>query len=144
MKVLFYTFRFGTTYIFEYSQGTFKIGCSAKTFNGRLPLNVFAGWLCSKCVTGTWVPSWIDVILIWYHYFVICSLVTIFNWWLSSKDMKIRVLIKEVLVVFYWLKFDIILLCSLGSGHQLLCLVQETTQELLYLLLFVELSTQVH
>ena len=76
--------------------------------NGWLPLNVFVGWLCPTCVTGTWVPSWIDVILIWYHYIVICMLVTIFNRWLSSKDMKLRVLIKEVLVVFYWLTFRII------------------------------------
>ena len=86
----------------------FRIGCSAKTFNGWLPLNVFAGWLCPTCVTGTWVPSWIDVILIWYHYIVICTLVTIFNWWLSSKEMKLRVLIKEVLGVFHWIRFRII------------------------------------
>ena len=85
----------------------FRIGCSATTF-AIWPLNVFAGWLCLTCVTGTWVPSWIDVILTWYHYIVICTLVTIFNWWLSSKDMKLRVLIKEVLVVFYWLTFRII------------------------------------
>ena len=51
--------------------------------------------------------SWIDVIFIWYHYIVICTFVTIFNWWLSSKDMKLRVLIKEVLVVFHWLTFRI-------------------------------------
>ena len=68
-----------------------------------------------------------DVILIWYHYIVICTLVTIFNWWLSNKNMKLRVLIKEVLVVFYWLAFRIILLCSLASGHWALFLVQETT-----------------
>ena len=86
----------------------FRIGCSAKTFNGWLPLNVFAGWLCPTCVMQTWVPSWIDVILIWYHCFVICMLVTIFNWWLSSNDMKLRVLIKELLVVFHWLTFRII------------------------------------
>ena len=98
----------------------FRIGCSAKTFNGWLPLNVFAGWLCPTCVTGTWVPSWIDVILIWYHYIVICTLVTIFNWWLSSKDMKLRVLTKEVLVVFHWLTFRILLLCSFVSEHRAL------------------------
>ena len=86
----------------------FRIGCSAKTFNGWLPLNVFAGWLCPTCVMQTWVPSWIVVILIWYHCFVICMLVTIFNWWLSSNDMKLRVLIKELLVVFHWLTFRII------------------------------------
>ena len=86
----------------------FRIGCSAKTFNGWLQLNVFAGWLCPTCVMGTWVPSWIDVILIWYHYIVICKLVTISNWWLSSKDMKLWVLIKEVLLVFHWLTFCII------------------------------------
>ena len=54
-----------------------------------------------------WVPFWSDVILIWYHYTVICTFVTIFNWWLSSKDMKLRVLIKETLVVFHWLTFCI-------------------------------------
>ena len=88
----------------------FRIGCFKKTFNRWVPLNVAAGWLCHTCVTGTWVTSWIDVILIWYHYIVICTLVTIFNWWLSSKDMKLRVLIKEVLVVFHWLTFRIICL----------------------------------
>ena len=86
----------------------FRIGCFAKTFNGWLPLNVVAWWLCPTCVTGTWVTSWVDVILIWYHYIVICTLVTILNWWLSSKDMKLRVLIKEVLVVFHGLTFRII------------------------------------
>ena len=86
----------------------FRIGCSAKTFNGWLPLNVFAGWFCPKCVMRTWVSSWIDVIHIWYHYILICTLVTIFNWWLSSKDMKLWVLIKEVLVVFHWLTFRVI------------------------------------
>ena len=66
------------------------------------------GWLWPTCVTGTWVTSWIDVILVWYHYIVISTLVPIFNWWLSSKDMKLRVLIKEVLAVFHWLTFRII------------------------------------
>ena len=79
----------------------FRFRWSAKTFNRWLPLNVFAGWLCPTCVTGTWI----DVILIWYHYIVICTLVTIFNWWFSSKDMKLQVLIKEVFVVFHWLTF---------------------------------------
>ena len=86
----------------------FIIGSFAKTFNGWLPLNVVARWLCPTCVRGTSVTSWIDVILIWYHYIVICTLVTIFNWWLSSKEMKLRVLIKEVLIVFYWLTLRII------------------------------------
>ena len=95
----------------------FRIGCSAKTFNGWLPSNVFAGWLHLMCVTGTWVPSWSDVILIWYHYIVICMLVIILNWWLSSKDMKLWVLIEQALVVFHWLTFCIILLCSLASEH---------------------------
>ena len=126
----------------------FKIGCFSKIFNGWLSLNVFAGWLCPTCVSGTWETSWIDVILSWYHwyhwYHVICTLVTIFNWWLCSKDVKLRVLIKEVLVVFHWLTFRIILLCSFASGHRALFLVQETIQDLLYLLLFVEHSTQVH
>ena len=113
----------------------FRNGCSSKTFNGWLPLNVFAGWLCPTCVTGTWVPSWIDVIPIWYHYIVICTLAKTFNWWLSSKDMKLRVLIKEVLVIFHWLTFPIILLCSLASMYRALFLVQETTQELLLIII---------
>ena len=99
---------------------SFRIGCFAKTFNGWLPLNVVAGRLCPMSVTGSWVTSWIDVILIWYNYIVICTLVTIFNWWLSSKDMKLRVLIKEVLVVFHWLTFRILLLCSFVSEHRAL------------------------
>ena len=103
----------------------FRIGCFVKRFNGWLPLNIVAEWLGATCVTGTWVSSWIDVILIWYHYTVICTLVAIFNWWLSSKDMKLPVLIKEVLVVVHWLTFRIILLCSLLSGYQALFLVQE-------------------
>ena len=47
----------------------------------------------------------------WRHSYLIplyCMLVTIFNWWLFSKDMKRRVLIKEVLVLFHWLTFRII------------------------------------
>ena len=86
----------------------FRIGCSVKTFNGWLPSNVFGEWLCLMCVTGSWVPYWTAIILIWYHYIVICTLVTIFNWWLSSKDMKLRVLLEEALVVFHWLEFRII------------------------------------
>ena len=115
----------------------FRIGCFAKTFNGWLSLNVFAGRLCPTCVTRTWVTSWIDVILVWYHYIVICTLVTIFNWWLSSKDMKLWVLIKELLVVFHWLTFRMTLLCSLASGHRTLFLVQETTQELLLYIYYI-------
>ena len=61
----------------------------------------------------------------------------IFDWWLSSKDMKLRVLIKEGLVVFHWLTFHIILLCSLASGHRALFLVEETTQELLYIYIYI-------
>ena len=122
----------------------FRIGCSAKTFYRWLPSNVFAGLLRLMRVAGTWVPSCSDVILIWYHYIVTCTLVTIFSRWLSSKDMKLRVLIKAALVVFQRLTFRIILLCSLASGHRALFLIQETTQELLFLLLFVEHSTQVH
>ena len=72
------------------------------------------------CVTGTWLPSSSDVILISHHYVVICTLVKIFNWWLSSKDMKHWVLIKELLSVFHWLTSRIILLCSLASGHRAL------------------------
>ena len=82
--------------------------CFAKILNGWLPLNVFVEWLCPTCVTGTWVTSSIDVILIWYHYFLIYTLVTIFKWWLSSKDMNLRVLIKVVLAIFHWLMFRII------------------------------------
>ena len=97
-----------------------RISYSAKTFNGWQPSNVFAGWLGLTFVTGTWVPSWSDAILIWYHYIIIWTLVTIFNWWLSSKDIKLRVLLKEALVVFHWLTFRIIQLCSLASGHRAL------------------------
>ena len=75
-------------------------------------------WLRLLFETGTWVPSWSDIILIWYHYIVICPLVTILNWWLSSKDMKLRVLIEEALVVFHWLTFRIILLCLFARGHR--------------------------
>ena len=75
----------------------FRICCSAKSFNAWLSL----AWLRLMCVTGT---SWSDVILIWYHYFVICTLVTIFHRSLSSKDMKSWLLVlrelKEALVVF--------------------------------------------
>ena len=118
----------------------FRIGCFAKTFNGWLPFNVAAGWLCPTCVTGTWVTSWIDFILIWYHYIVICTLVTVFNWWLSSKYMKLRVLIKEVLVMFHWLTFRVIFPSSLVSRHQALFLVQETIQKLLHLFLYIYIS----
>ena len=34
-----------------------------KPFNGWLPLNVFAEWLYSTCVTGTWVSSWVTSFL---------------------------------------------------------------------------------
>ena len=72
------------------------------------------------CVTRTWVPSWSNAILIWYHYIVICTLVTIFNWWLSNIVMKLRVLIKEALLIFHWLTFRIVLVCALASGHRAL------------------------
>ena len=98
---------------------------------GWLPLNVFARCLCPMCVMGTWISSWDDVILIWYRYIVICTLVTILNWWFSSKDLKLQVMIKEALVVIHWLTFRIILLCSLSRGHGALFLIQQTTQELL-------------
>ena len=81
---------------------TFRINCPVKTFNRWLPSNVFAGWSPFICVAGTWLSPWSDIILVWYHYIVLCALVTIFNWWLSSKDMNLRVLIKEALVVFHW------------------------------------------
>ena len=83
---------------------------------GWFPLHVFARWLCPMCVMGTWISSWDDVILIWYHYVVICTLVTILNWWFSSKDLKLQVMIKEALVVIHRLTVRIILLCSLSSG----------------------------
>ena len=52
------------------------------------------------------------------HFIVVCILVTIFNCWLSIKVMELRILIKEELVVFHWLTFCFILLCSLVSGHR--------------------------
>ena len=63
---------------------------------------------------------------------------------ISSTDMKLRVLIKEALVVFNWVTFRIILLYSLTSVHWTLFLIQETIQELLYLLLSAEHCTQIH
>ena len=79
----------------------------------------------------------LGALLDWRHSYLI-PLVTISNWWLSSKDMKLRVLIKEVLVVFHWLTFRIILLCSLASGHRALFLLQETTQELyIYIYIYI-------
>ena len=96
----------------------FRTSCSTKAFNGWLPLNVFAGWLCPMCVTGTWVSSWSSVIIIWYHYIVICMLATIFNWWLSSKSMKLRVSIKEPLVVFqsHVLHYTALFTCGRASN----------------------------
>ena len=71
----------------------FRISYSAETVKRWIPSNVFVGWLGLMCVTRTWVPpSWSEVILIWYHYIVICTLVKIFNWWFRSKEMKLRVL----------------------------------------------------
>ena len=56
-------------------------------------VNVLYRWRWPKC------SPWSEVILNRYHYIVICTLVTIFNWWLSSEDMKLRVvLINEALV----------------------------------------------
>ena len=54
-----------------------EVSCSVKIFNGW---NVIAGWLCLMCGTETCVPSWSDVILIWYHFIVICTLLSILNW----------------------------------------------------------------
>ena len=102
-----------------------------------ITVECFCGMALSYVLDGDLGAPWIEVILIWYHYIVICTLVTIFNRWLSSKDMKLRVLIKEVLVVFHWLTFRIILLCSLASGHRALFLVQDTTQELLYMYIYI-------
>ena len=121
----------------------FRIGSFAKTFNGWLLSNVFVGWLCPTCVARTWVISWIDVILIWYHYIVICMLVTIFNWWLFSKDMKHPVLIKEVLLVFHWLCFALYCSVLLRAGIEH-CFWYKRQLKNYYLLLFVEHSTQVH
>ena len=69
-------------------------------------------------VWQTWLGLCSDVILTWYHYRVICTLVKFFIWWLFSKEMKLRVLIKEAFVVFHGFTFRIILLCLLASGHQ--------------------------
>ena len=68
---------------------------------------------------GPGCPLWSDVILIliWYHYIVICTLVRRFNGWFYIKDMKLRVLLKEAFVVFHWLTFRITLLCLLASGN---------------------------
>ena len=71
-------------------------------------------------VIKTWVPFWSNLIVIWYHYAVIFTLVTISNWWLSSIDMKLRLLIKEAFVVFQWLMFRIILICLLSNVHRAL------------------------
>ena len=54
--------------------------CSAKTSNKWLRSNVYSECLHLISLTGTWMPFWDDVILIWYHYILICTLVTIFNW----------------------------------------------------------------
>ena len=113
---------------------TFQISSNASDIRNLFP----------TCVKETWVPSWIDAILIWYHYIVICTLVTIFNWWLSSKDMKLQVLIKEVLIIFHLLTFRILLLCSLASGHRALFLVQETTQELLYIYIYLHIYVYIY
>ena len=95
-----------------------------------------------KCFCGMALPYVCDgdqgALLEWLHYYlipyiVICTVVTISNWWFSSKDMKLRVLIKEALVVFHWLTLCIILLCSLASGHRALFLVQKTTQIYIYI-----------
>ena len=94
----------------------FRISCSTKTVTGDYH-QMFARDGFVLCV-GIWVPSWSDAIPICYHYIVICILVTIFNWWLSGKEIKLWVLMKEALVVFQWLTFRLILLCWLASGHR--------------------------
>ena len=104
-----------------------------------ITVECFCGMALSYVLDGDLGAPWIEVILIWYHYIVICTLVTIFNGWLSSKDMKLQVLIKEVLIVFHLLTFRILLLCSLASGHRALFLVQETTQELLYIYIYLHI-----
>lgn len=111
-------------------------------FNRWLLLKNCRRWLRLMCVKGTWIPSWSDIILIWYHYILMCTLKTIFNWWLSNKDMKLQVLIKETLVAFQWPTFCIILLRLLGIEH--FFLAQETNEVLLYSPLFVEHTTQDH
>ena len=96
---------------------TSGIGCSAKTINRWLPSNVCVGKLRLTYVTGTLVLLWSDVSLIWYQHIIIFILVTIFSWWFPSKDIKLQALMKA-LVVFHWLMFHIILLCSLVKRHQ--------------------------
>ena len=86
----------------------FGISCFVKACNKWLPSIIYTRWLHVKCVTRARVPLWGDVILIWYHYIVICKLVTVSNWWLSSKDMKLQLLIKEAFVVFHLLLFCIL------------------------------------
>ena len=98
---------------------TFEISCSAKMFNEWLPWNIWVEWP-RLMHDGDLGAPWNDVILIWCYYISICTLVTIFNWWLFSKDIKLRVLIKEALAVFHWITFQIILLCSLANGHRAL------------------------
>ena len=95
---------------------TSGIGCSAKTFNRWLPSNVCVGKL-RLTVTGTWVLLWSDVSLIWYQHIVIFILATVFSSWFPSKDIQLQALMKA-LVVFRWLMFHIILLCSLVNRHQ--------------------------
>ena len=66
-----------------------------KTFNRWLPPNVYAGWLRLTCVTGTWVPLWNDVSVIWYHYIVICTLVVIF------KTLSVYIYIYIYIYIYY-------------------------------------------
>ena len=65
-----------------------------------------------------------------------------FNWWLSNKAMKLRVLMKKALLVFLCLIF-IILSRGLATRYSAVFLIQEATEESLYSLLFVEHSNQV-
>ena len=65
----------------------FRIGCSAKTFNRWLQSNFCAVWLSNL------IPLYCNL----YN----SNMVTIFNRWLCSKDMKPQTLAKEALVVFH-------------------------------------------
>ena len=79
----------------------YRIWFSAKIFDMWLPLIVYSGWRFGLIrVTAAWMHLWSNAILIWYHYIVNCTLVTISNW-LSCKGMKLWVLIKDAFVFYF-------------------------------------------
>ena len=78
---------------------TFEISCSAKMFNKWLPWNIWVEWLRlmhdgDLGALLEWRHS--NLMLLYFNLYV-----TIFNWWLFSKDIKLRVLIKKPLAVFH-------------------------------------------